>query len=103
MRGLPRPEPQVEIYDDEGAFLARGDLVVASIRFLAEYDGERWHGEEQRAHDDERRRRLRDAGWTVQVVTRDNVFGHGQDAIRLLREGVTTARERMPTWNIERA
>jgi hypothetical protein len=66
------PEPLVNriIVDDNGEFLARGDLVYESYKVLVEYDG--WHHERdarQRQRDRERREQLEAAGWRVIVVT----------------------------------
>jgi len=55
-------------------------------RFGAEYDGEEFHGEEDREHDEARREWLRrHHGWIIVVARRDNVFGRAQDVDRLLR------------------
>jgi hypothetical protein len=67
---LPEPETNVDICDDHGRFLARGDLVYAAYKVLVEYDG--WHHERdarQRQRDHERREQLEAAGWRVIVVT----------------------------------
>lgn len=37
--GLPKPTPQVEIFDSSGRFIARGDLVYEDARIVIEYDG----------------------------------------------------------------
>ena len=39
LAGLPRPEIQVSIYDDEGRFLGRPDLLYRDQRLALEYDG----------------------------------------------------------------
>ncbi|VXC55097.1 DUF559 domain-containing protein [Aeromicrobium sp. 9AM] len=67
---LPEPAPNVVLRDDQGHFLARGDLVYARWKVLVEYDG--WHHERdagQRQRDIGRRERLEAAGWRVIVVT----------------------------------
>lgn len=68
--GLPEPEVNVEIYDDHGRWLARGDLVYRRQKVLVEYDG--WQHErdaQQRQWDHLRREQLEAAGWRVIVVT----------------------------------
>ncbi len=90
--GLPIPEPQRDIFDAGGRFLGRADLLLEELRLIAEYDGERWHGEEQAAHDSARRRAMRDAGYEVLVLKRGNLFGPRQDVIQLLNAGVRRAR-----------
>jgi len=67
---LPEPDPNVELRDDHGLFLARGDLVYVGWKIIIEYDG--WHHERdgrQRQRDIGRRERLESAGWRVIVVT----------------------------------
>ena len=67
---LPEPACNVDIRDDEGRFLARGDLVYERWKVLVEYDG--WHHERdarQRQRDRERREELEAAGWRLIVVT----------------------------------
>lgn len=67
---LPEPAGNMNLYDDVGTFLARGDLVYAAYFVLVEYDGQ--HHERtasQRRKDIHRRERLEAAGWTVIVVT----------------------------------
>lgn len=63
-------EPQFEVFDDNGVFLARGDLLVKGTRTLHEYDGD--------AHL-QRRRHRKDLG-------RDRRLGHGE----WIRRGYTS-------------
>lgn len=68
--GLPEPEINGEIFDDHGAWLARGDLVYREQKVLVEYDG--WQHErdaKQRQWDGIRREQLEAAGWRVVVIT----------------------------------
>jgi hypothetical protein len=39
LAGLPRPEPQLVIYDRAGRFVARADMGYEAERFLLEYYG----------------------------------------------------------------
>lgn len=67
---LPEPACNVNLTDEDGRFLARGDLVLTRWKILIEYDG--WHHErtsDQRRHDIRRRERLEAAGWIVIVIT----------------------------------
>lgn len=67
---LPEPDVNVDIFDDNGAFLARGDLVYRKYRIIVEYDG--WQHERdahQRQKDHLRRERLEAAGWRLIVIT----------------------------------
>jgi very-short-patch-repair endonuclease len=72
LSGLPRPETQVIIEDENGKFVARADMGYPHQRLLIEYDGA-WHWQ-QRAEDERRRQRMRDLGWTVIVVTKDDYY-----------------------------
>jgi hypothetical protein len=92
---LPMPVPQLEIHDDDGIFLARADLAIEELRFMAEYDGEEWHGPDRAIHDAERRARLGDAGWIVQTFRREHLYGRHGNAVDLLRGGVLEARRRL--------
>ncbi|KQY58684.1 hypothetical protein ASD11_03265 [Aeromicrobium sp. Root495] len=68
--GLPDPEVNVEIHDDRGQWLARGDLVYRKEKVLVEYDG--WQHERdarQRQWDHLRREQLEAAGWRLVVIT----------------------------------
>jgi hypothetical protein len=67
---LPEPEPNVNLHDDDGHWLARGDLCFLRWKVLVEYDG--WHHErdaQQRVNDIARRERLEAAGWRLIVIT----------------------------------
>lgn len=69
------PVPQVEVFDLLGRFVARLDLAFEEEKVAVEYDGN-WHAKpEQRAKDEARRQRLRECGWTIIVVTRDDLYG----------------------------
>ncbi len=68
--GLPEPEVNVDIRDEDGRFLGRGDLVYEAWRVLVEYDG--WYHERdaaQRRRDILRREAFERSGWRVVVLT----------------------------------
>lgn len=90
--GLPRPVPQMEIRDEDGTFLGRGDLVIEDLRLLVEYDGSHWHGSDRAVHDAARRTRIAEAGWSVAVFRRRDVFGQHQNAIERLQDAAVEAR-----------
>lgn len=75
--GLPRPVCQHEVYDGFGAFVARLDMAWPDAKVAVEYDGA-WHWSSRR-YDDRRRDRLRDLGWTVIVLSADDLAS-GADA-----------------------
>ncbi|HEX5560305.1 MAG TPA: hypothetical protein VFX52_01600 [Nocardioidaceae bacterium] len=101
---LPPPEPQVPVLDDWGRVRCRLDLGVESLRFAAEYDGEDFHTEQDRKHDEERRAWLREArGWTIVVARRESVFGPKADIEQRLCAGVDDARRRLGEFRPTRA
>lgn len=68
--GLPEPKLNIDVLDDDGRFLGRGDLVYEEWRVVAEYDG--WYHERdaaQRQRDILRREGFERAGWRVVVLT----------------------------------
>lgn len=70
--GLPIPEPQVWVLD-RGSPLFRLDLAYPKHKVLVEYDGREFHeSKEQEDADRARRKWLRDRGWTVIVVTKED-------------------------------
>jgi very-short-patch-repair endonuclease len=71
------------------------DVGNDDLRFAVEYDGEEFHGEPQREHDEARRTWITDQqGWVIRVVRKQNIQGPGRDIERILREGVAEARRR---------
>ena len=92
--GLPFPQPQLEVWVG-GTLLARLDIGHLRSLFAAEYDGVEWHSSpEQRTHDRKRRKAVRrEAGFTVEVFDRNDVFGHHRTVeTRLARAAVELNR-----------
>ncbi len=70
--GLPAPDSQYVVVVN-GAELFRLDLAYWRHRICVEYDGVQFHDTpEARAYDEMRRRWLREHGWTVIVVRKDD-------------------------------
>lgn len=91
--GLPLPEPQLWIEIDEVPTY-RLDFAYEHARVCVEYDGVDAHDltVDQRRHDTERRRWLRDHGWTVIVVRRGDFSADRLDAwLRELRTALRPA------------
>jgi hypothetical protein len=64
--GLPQPESQISLFDDNGHEYARFDLGYRKYRIGIEFDGEEFHStRDQRAHDESRDARARRAGWEI--------------------------------------
>jgi len=70
LAGLPEPEINIAIRDDEGNILRRYDTGFREQRLLIEYDG-RQHAEDTRQwqRDLQRREELDRAGWRILIVT----------------------------------
>ena len=68
--GLPMPEPQFELYTDDGKFVGRFDFVLHRQKVLIELDSERWHMDpESFRRDRDKQNRAHAAGWTVYRFT----------------------------------
>ncbi len=90
---LPYPEPQVPVLGPHGHFHV--DVGNEELRYGAEYDGEKWHGPDQRERDATRREWLdREQGWTIDVFRRQDLYGREQNVRERLIAGVTRARRR---------
>ena len=64
--GLPTPEVNVNIYDVDGVFLARADMLFRGARVIVEYDGDQHRTDRaQFVHDVQRTTRLAAAGYLV--------------------------------------
>ena len=68
--GFPRAERQIEVYDEEGKFVARADVGIRELKVLFEYDSDEHHGPRCWIADDERKARLEALGWKVVSVDR---------------------------------
>jgi len=91
--GLPVPELQWWVCDEFGQRRYRLDLAYPKHRIAVEFDGRQFHSTpEQRAHDRRRRQWLRDRGWTVVVVTKDDLDAESIDRwIREIRHALRKA------------
>jgi very-short-patch-repair endonuclease len=93
------PVPQLQVWVLDGARPKyRLDLAYPLLKIAIEYDGEEHHStSEQRAADLARRAWLRDRGWIVIVVRKDDFTGDSCD--RWLAELKAALRERTPVRN----
>jgi hypothetical protein len=83
--GLPRPVAGRDVVVD-GSWLARPDLSWPALRIAVEYDGDHHRTDRtQWQRDIARRRLLEDAGWTLVVVTSDDVLRHPDLLVARLR------------------
>lgn len=62
--GLPRPESQIEVFDENGVLIARFDLGYRRYKIGIDYDGVEYHSsEEQKLHDHRRDGGVMRRGW----------------------------------------
>ena len=62
--GLPRPETQVKVYDDQGTIVAKLDLAYRREKIGVEFDGfDHHYSDEQRRSNADRDRRTAGLGW----------------------------------------
>ncbi len=98
--GLPWPELQFWIYDDDGTPIFRLDITDPDARYAAEYDGVEFHSEdEDQEHDAERRDWIRQhRAWTIDPFTKDDVYRPGAYPIADLVAGHQKARRTVSLW-----
>lgn len=83
-RGLPTPEKQVELYDQQGALVARLDLAWSGRRAGLEYDGAEYHGPRQWEADELRLARIEALGWRVERVEKVDLLDGAERLRRVL-------------------
>jgi hypothetical protein len=93
-------EPQVVILDDQGAFVARADLVVLATGDLHEYDGAVHSESGQRARDLRRSRRLAEVGRVRRGFTASDLVRHPAVTLQELERilGRPHDPDRIQTW-----
>jgi very-short-patch-repair endonuclease len=98
--GLPAPVLQHWILID-GVPTYRLDLAYPKQRVAVEYDGEEFHRrtEEQKERDRERRKWLRDHGWTVIVIDKDGLTGPDAEAWLGELRSALRSRTRRLRWS----
>jgi hypothetical protein len=84
--GLPEPALNVDIHDEYGRFLGRGDLVYEEWRVIVEYDGDHHRTDpDQYSRDLGRIDDLSAAGWRVIRVAKGSFFRDRQDVVGRVR------------------
>lgn len=92
LASLPPPTPQVPVMVGD-VEVYRIDLGVPELRYGCEYDGQEFHTDKDREHDEYRREDLRRRfWWDVEGVRRANVFGVSRDIEGILYRGIDRAR-----------
>ncbi len=74
--GLPQPEVQVELHDDNGDFLGRADLYYRQARLVIEYDGA--NHRERLVSDDRRQNLLINARYRILRFTAVDIRGRAE-------------------------
>lgn len=70
--GFPRPQTQIDVYDEGGYSFARVDMGWEAHRVGIEYDGEQhWTDPRRRAHDIDKNVELAEMGWRIVHVGAD--------------------------------
>lgn len=97
--GLPPLQPQLSVCDRWGHEVYRLDLALPTLRYGAEYHGERFHtGEDREAYDMARAEQLESDGWALDAFWKHDVYGPRADPQARLRKGVVRARGRVGEW-----
>lgn len=93
--GLPEPEINYWIYDDDGRFLTESDLVYPREKVVLEYEGDHHRTDPvQWRKDIARREALEDAGWRVIRVSAEDLDRYPERLIARIRKSMARARPR---------
>ena len=76
-------EPQYQVFDENGAFVARGDLWIKGTRTLQEYDGAEHRATVRHREDLRRERQIGNTSWTRRGYTSQEVL---RQAVGILRD-----------------
>lgn len=88
--GLPEPEVQYQIRDDE-RFVARSDMAYPALRITIEYEGDGHRTDKaQWRRDVQRQRELEDLGWIVIRVTQLDLADGGRALLNRVRNAIAS-------------
>lgn len=91
--GMPPLTLQHPVHHPGGTYYL--DLSCPELKYGAEYNGPRWHGQDRTAYDADRIAWLVEhEDWIVDVFRSDDVYGPGCDPGVRLRQGIERARRR---------
>jgi len=89
-RGLPEPALNVEIWES-GVFLGTVDAILPGLKIALEYEGDHHRLDpKQWSYDIGRYDRMREAGWIVIRVTRDDLFAHPERVVARVRAAIAS-------------
>lgn len=92
--GLPRPRCNVPLYDLQGDFLGRSDLLDDEAAVLGEFDGEHHADRRQRSLDARREELLERHGLIVVKATTHDLYGDRAALLRRIHAAVRAGRGR---------
>lgn len=90
--GLPAPATQVEVFDEDGTFVARLDMAWPDHLVGREYVSARWHRPDRIEVDELRLQRLEELGWSVDNLYRYQLQPNEVDWLRRLAAELTDPR-----------
>jgi hypothetical protein len=90
LAGLPRPQVQVSLHDDQGHFLGRPDLLYAKQRLVIEYDG--GNHRDRMVDDNRRQNRVIGAGYRLLRFTAVDVYASPDSIVTQVRCSLAAKR-----------
>lgn len=98
---LPTPEPQAEISDDNGRFVARVDFLYPAERLVIEAHSRKWHlADEASFRDQSRHNDLTSLGYRVLYVTWTDIVERPEETVRRIERALAEAGRRMSHANV---
>jgi len=96
-----RVEPQHEVFDETGLFVARGDLWLVGTKTLHEYDGGEHLKRKRQRKDLKRARRVGTMNWVRRGYTSEDVLHQATSILRDADQAVGRAHEpsRVRAWH----
>lgn len=95
--GLPIPQTQYGITDSENGYTYTVDMAYPQYKVAIEYDGDHHRRfRKQYVRDQQKRRRLRQLGWTVIEVFADDLWNTAKQ--RAFAQEVATAMQNTASW-----
>ncbi len=88
LAGLPEPEVDHRLYNDDGTWRRRFDLYYPGLRLIIEYDGLHHLEDDQWEADIDRREELDDEGYRVLVVTARGIFKQPERTLRRIQRQI---------------
>jgi len=90
--GLPEPEVGVDIFDRDGRWLGRADMLFRDWRVVTEYDGEQHRTSTTQYHRDETRiENFNRAGYPTVRIRKAHLFGHPEIAVERVTRALRSA------------